>query len=320
MSILDENLLNFKDVELIHNAVYNIPGIFLCSKLIYLLMDIIEEKFNYKLPIRFIYGSPILKWNSGRLIINDYNNEFSLNNIEKELLMAKSRGITPLLTFSNTIIEKDDLFDKKSNDVLKIISEIDGGIIVTSELLYNYIKEKFPDISIHASVIKTSCKKNRNKEYYSLLSNKFDYFVIHPDDNFDYLLLESLPKRNAEVLINERCYYGCKFRKAHYDSISIEQISQSNKCYRNTHFLNNCNAIPEEKQLFSKKRNISLTISEIRKLHNLGYGLFKIQGRTDNLNLFFFDLMRYMLENEFVFPHVYAIFLGYIDKFIKGEL
>lgn len=322
MNSIDGRFPKFDNSALINGVAYNIPGIFLCSKLIYLFMDMVEGKFGYKLPIKYIYGaSPLLRWNGGRLVLNYYDSEFSLKDTEKELLRAVERGITPLLTFSNTHIDNAyDLADEKCNEVLTIINEIEGGVIVTSELLYEYIKEKFPNVKVHASVIKTAYTENRDESYYSLLSDKYDSFVIHPDDNFDINLLKNLPKKNAEIIINERCYYKCEMRKMHYDSISDEQINYSSNSWKNENFLQNCVAIPENKQSFSKKRNISLTTSEVKKLHNLGYNLFKIQGRTDNLNLFFFDLMRYTLESEFVFPNMYAIFSSQIDKFLKGEL
>ena len=75
--------------------------------------------------------------------------------------------------------------------------------------------------------------------------------------------------------------------------------------------------IPEYKQANSPFRNTSLTLSEVEVIYNLGYRQFKLQGRTDGLYVYFFDLMRYMLEPNIVFPHLYPIFSFYIDKFIK---
>jgi len=320
MSFFVEGLPQGDAAALMKNVSYNVPGIFLCSKLIYLLMDMVEEKFGYRIPIEFIYGAPQLKWNGGRLILNHYDNSFSLSEVEKEFVLANKRGIRPLLTFSNTTITKDDLSDRKSNDVLKMVNDNNGGVIVTSELLHTYIKDLYPDISVHASVIKTAYEKNRDKSYYSDLSGNYDYYVIHPDDNFNKELLECLPKENAEIILNERCFYRCEMRTLHYDSISAEQITQSNNNYQNRDFLKNCAAMPEEKQSYSNRRNISLTVPEVKQLHDLGYNLFKIQGRTDSLNLFFFDLMRYTLENEIAFPNMYAIFTHQIDKFVKGVL
>lgn len=317
--MVNQKLPQGEDAALIKGVYYNIPGIFLYSKLIYLFMDMVEEKFGYKLPIKYIYGSPQLKWNGGRIILSHCDSQFSLHEIESEILAANERGITPLLTLSNTKLKKEDLADEKSNVVLQLISKFNAGVIVSSELLFRYIKEYYPTVAVHASVVKAAYEKKRNDCYYNQLSQQYDCYVVHPDDNFNKSLLKTLSKNNAEIIVNERCFYNCPMRSLHYDSISAEQITQSENNLQDKNFLKNCNAIPEHKQSYSQRRNVSLTVSEINELHTLGYNLFKIQGRTDGLHLFFFDLMRYTLENELAFPHMYTIFLHQIDKFIQEE-
>lgn len=317
LNMFRQELPQGKEVSLIKGIYYNIPGIFLCSKLVYLFIDMVEKKFGYRLPIKYIYGSPQLRWNGGRLILNYHDNLYSLHEIENEISDANKRGLMPLLTFSNTALEKEDLHDKKCNEVLRIVRYFNAGVIVSSDLLFEYIKDHYPTINIHASVIKTAYEKKRDIYYYNSLAKKYDYYVIHPDDNFDEDLLNLLPKKNAEIIVNERCFYNCQLRSLHYNSISVEQITQSENNYQNENFLKKCDAIPEYKQSYIQKRNISLTVPEMRVLHEMGYNFFKIQGRTDSLHLFFFDLMRYTLENKMAFPHMYAIFSPQIEKFIK---
>lgn len=314
-----QSLPQGKEAALIHGASFNVPGIFLYAKLVYLFMDMVEEKFGFKIPIKYMYGSPQLRWNGGRLILNEYNNIYSLHKIEKEILEAVKRGITPLITMSNTSLSQADLRDKKSNEVLNIVREYNAGVIISNDLLYEYIREHYPTVSIHASVVKTACLSNRDYSYYSSLSEKYSYFVVNPDDNFNIKLLKGLNKSNAEIIVNERCYYNCPLRLLHYNSISEEQITLTEGKYRKKNFLENCKAIPEYKQSYSKNRNISLTVTEMKKLYNLGYTIFKLQGRTDEVHLFFFDLMRYTLENEISFPHMYAVFSHHIDNFIRGD-
>lgn len=316
--MFSQELPQGKEVALIQDISYNVPGIFLYSKLVYLFMDMVEEKFGYKIPIRYIYGSPQLRWNGGRLILNHYDSKFSLHEIESELSAASKRGIKPLLTLSNSTLKKADLVDEKSNDVLKLVRDLNAGVIVSNELLYEYIKEQYATVDVHASVIKTAYEKKRDSHYYDLLSKQYDCYVVHPDDNFDRNLLKAMSKENAEIIVNERCFYNCQMRSLHYDSISAEQVTQSENNNQDKNFLKNCEAMPEYKQSYTQKRNISLTVSEMRGLHDLGYNLFKVQGRTDGIHLFFFDLMRYTLENELAFPHMYAIFSHHIDKFVRG--
>ena len=307
----DEDGVNFS------KATFNIPGIFLFSKFIYHVIDVIFDKIGYRLPIKYIYGSPQLKWNNGRLILNNYNNSHMLYEIEGEIIMAKERGITPLLTFSNLFISDQDLEDEKCNTVLNILDKYNCGVIVSSDKLENYIRQQYKNISIHASVIKTSLENNRTIEYYKNLSKKYQVYVVNPDDNFDLNLLKDLPKDNSEIILNERCIYQCKQRKAHYEAISKEQIAQAKQINLDLNFLSGCRAIPEYKQSKLKERTISLTIEEVKRIYGMGHRLYKLQGRTDNLYVFFFDLLRYTLQNEIVFPTIYPIIAHYIEKFLK---
>ena len=67
---------------------YNISGLFICTELIFKLITIIEDKFEYRLPIKYIFGSPSVKWNGGRYILKDMNKLESLEFIEKEILYS----------------------------------------------------------------------------------------------------------------------------------------------------------------------------------------------------------------------------------------
>jgi hypothetical protein len=303
---------------LFDDATYNVPGIFLFSKLIYKFLDIVFYKTGYTVPIKYMYGSPNSKWNNGRLILNHYDSDFSLKGIEKEIINSLNRKITPLLTFSNIYITKEELKDQQCNTILKILNEVGGGVIVTNELLFDYISNKYPKIPIHASVIKTTYATNRNVSFYKSLSQKYNYYVIHPDDNFNDDILKKIPKKNAEIILNERCHINCPLRKLHYETISKEQISMSNNNYISFNFLSKCSSIPEKKQQKTQMRNTSLTIKETKQMYNMGFKLFKLQGRTDDPSIVFFDLMRYTLESDIIFPTIYPIFSYYIQDYKRG--
>ena len=307
----------YKAVNFGNDIKYNIAGLGRCTKLILQLLDIVEAKFDCTLPIKYIYGSPSILWNGGRITLKKYKEDYILHRYALEIDLLKSRGIIPLFTFSNVYISDVELEDKTCNEFLKLIAKTNSEIIVTNEKLKEYIKFKYPNISLHASVIKTAFEDNRSTSYYKNLSNEFSNYVVHPEDNFNISLLQQIPKLNAEIMLNERCKYTCKIRDKHYLSISEEQ---KNRMYKNNvynHFLDACEYIPEYKQANSPFRNTSLTLSEVEVIYNLGYRQFKLQGRTDGLYVYFFDLMRYMLEPNIVFPHLYPIFSFYIDKFIK---
>ena len=302
-------------VKLIPDVTYNVPGLFQFSSLIFSYIELIEKKFNFHIPIKYIYGAPPVKWNGGRFLL--YEGIPSSHIIENELKGCTLRGITPLLTFSNILISKTDLEDILCNRILEILDNLSGGVILSSDILYHYIKKNYPNIKIHASVIKCTNTKNRTSIFYEELSLKFDQYVVHPDDIFKIDLMQKIPLSNADLLVNERCYQNCSMRYAHYISISREQINRSSGTIIDEKFLRSCHAIPEKKQLDSKHRNISLSIKETKQLVNLGFKSLKLQGRTDALPVFFFDLMRYTLESEVAFPAMFPAFYYEIQDFLK---
>lgn len=200
---------------LMPGAAYSVPGLFLYSDLIYQCLDQVKEKFGYAIPVRYLYGAPKVRWNCGRLIITDPH--YTREEIFQELAGAVARGIVPLLTFSSPEIAPADLGDSACNEVLAMAEEVGGGVIVSSPLLRDYIRAHYPRVEIHASVIMTAFPEKRDRAYYAGLARSYDRYVVHPDDNFQWDLLESLPKDTAEVILNERCVHQCAQRRAHYD-------------------------------------------------------------------------------------------------------
>ncbi|MCC2705607.1 hypothetical protein [Intestinibacter bartlettii] len=309
------NPLIFEDIEL------NISGLFLFSELIIKLIDIVKYKFNVELPIKNLYGCINSKWNGGRLILNRNRSKYSSKDIEKEFLLLRNYNICPTITFTNNLILEEDLYSIKENEILKLLDNCSGKVILSSKLLEKYIRSNFSNIEIVASVLKITMEDGKNNlAYYKNLETNYNSYVVHPDDNFNNNLLSQLNTDKAEILLNERCYYNCKNRKLHYQSIDREQISQSEGRFQDERFLERCNAIPEKKQFNSNKRNICISLSEYESFYKMGFRKFKIQGRTNNLYLFFFDLLRYSIDSDISISLIYPIICEYIDEFLKRRV
>jgi collagenase-like PrtC family protease len=151
------------------------------------------------------------------------------------------------------------------------------------------------------------------------MENKYEKYILHPDDNFNDKLIKKLNHQKIEILLNERCFYNCTKRVAHYKSIAQEQISQIYDTHiLDNKFLNSCSALPEKKQSYCNQRNISLSLTEAQKLHGMGIRHFKLQGRVDNLYLYFYDLIRFLLDDQIAGPTVFAVMSDYIANFIEG--
>lgn len=302
------NYCNFPNFKL------NVAGLFTHSDLVISLKKIIFEKYKIDNVISEIYGSPNISWNGGRVI--DIEDNF---NYESEIKKVVNAGLRPVIIFSNPIITEVMLDDTASNELLQIGIKYNAKLIISNDRLLNYIKAKYKDADIKISLIKVAIDKGcNNLKYYKTLEEEYNSYVIHPDDNLNLDLLKELDKGKFEILLNERCSPNCQNRINHYISLSEEQNDRflNSEIRPRKNFLDCCTAIPEVKQLSHNNKNISLSLEDTKKLYDSGFYNFKIQGRTDNLYAFFFDILKYVLVKE-EFYNFYPLFCFYIEKHLK---
>ncbi len=305
---------------LMPEARYSIPGLFLYSRLVYQCLDQVEAKCGWRIPVNYLYGSPQVLWNGGRVLFKDHGPTREI--VEQELRGAAERGIMPLLTFSATSMTEEWLKDRRCNEIMAILNEVKGGVIVVDPMLQAYIEKRYPDVTIHMSVILATFarKEERTADFYRALSKRGAQYVLHPDDNFDLDLLAQVPKENATLLINERCGFGCPQRAEHFRSTTDDMPKVLAGDYEHlSRFLDRCPYTPDRKQREVKERNEPLSVAETVNLYNMGFRTFKLQGRTDIPYVFFFDFLRFALEPEAAFPGVYPIFAYSILDYEKEK-
>lgn len=294
-------------------AKFNVAGLFVFSDLLITLKKILMERYRID-NIKEIYGSPNLLWNGGRVLHKVENIAF-----EEELKKVSAANLQACIIFSNPRITEAMLKDEACNELLELAFKYNAKFIVSSDLLLAYIKEKYPEANIKISLIKISLENTENSlAYYKNLEEKFENYVLHPDDNLNFDLLKKLDKNKIEILLNERCAVNCPNRTKHYLDIAKEQASFLSQEHKKSTFLNCCDFIPEIKQLSHNKKNISLSLKDVNKIYDLGYRNFKLQGRTDNIYAFCFDLLKYILVSE-EFYNFYPIFCFYIEKYLKEK-
>lgn len=299
---------NFPNIKL------NVAGLFTHSDLIITLNQILYDKYKISKTITEIYGSPNICWNGGRVV--NINKAIV---IENELSKVINAGLRPVIIFSNPIITDEMLQDSDSNALLKLGLKYNAKFIISNDKLMNYVQTLYPSADIKVSLIKVAIDNKVNDlDYYKQLEKNFKNYVVHPDDNLNLSLLKKLDSNKVEILLNERCAPNCPNRVNHYINLSKEQSNLlSNSCVKNN-FLDCCNFIPEIKQLSHNKKNITLSLKEVEILYDLGFNKFKIQGRTDNLYSFSFDILKYILKNEELY-NFYPLFCFYIEKYLKNS-
>ena len=287
--------------KFIYDTEWNISGAF--SFFEYIVYFI--EKVRH-----FTGGSPVKSvhdcihnglWNSGRV---RQSHRFNKPYIDQIFRVYHELNIPLYLTFSNHKITEKDINDVDCNYLLDNLNKYnngENGVIVSSDILSEYIKCKYPDLKQKASIIKTICEDGiKNLKYYKSLEQKFDGYVVALEDNFNTELLLELDKTKAEILVNERCVYNCPNRKEHYNLIADMHYNDNMIFVEKViDFLNvKCFANPMMKQI-NKFKNCQLSFEELQNIYSIGFRKFKLQGRLSGtiMNLLH-DLSYYLFDSK----------------------
>ena len=186
------------------------------------------KMFEIKPPKANLFGSPSNIWAGGRMPALFGN--FDKETISKWLKYINDINAYPTFTFTSTTLTKEDLKDEYANFILETSFEYNARFIVYSDYLRDYIKEKNPDATVVASVIKANCRfqgPNKTEEatienetnYYNKLLKEYDIVVVRPEYSKDILpyhpeYIDDISR--LEVLINQPCIKNCPKMPEHY--------------------------------------------------------------------------------------------------------
>lgn len=277
-------------------AHYHLPGLFEFYGLYRVFLPLFYEHRDYFYEwcdIGSIYGAPEnCIWGGGRI-------EEGTQNPKDVLALLKEYGISGRLTFSNSLLSGKHLSDSRCNAICRMFEESDGpenGVIVHSELLLNYLRRTYPGLYFVSSTTKVLT------EFPELLKelNREEFRYVVPDFRLnkkfkEWNTLSSAEKDKVEFLCNECCSFGCKDRKACYESVSRLNLGERGEEHR-------CSAPDaEEGYVFSKamKNPGFLSTEEIREEYlPMGFSNFKIEGRGLGSALILEFLLYYMTKPE----------------------
>ncbi len=295
-------------------AYFHLPGLFEFYELYKIFLQIFYEHrdyfYNY-VDIASIYGAPSdCLWGGGRACLGDDN--------PKEVFdLLKKYNISVRLTFSNSLLEEKHLSDKKCNRLCELLSNSDlsqNGVIIYSDLLLDYLKNKYPSLYYVSSTTKVITDFEGLKK--ELSRDDFKYVVPDFRLNKDFDNLETLSdveKDKIEFLCNECCYIGCNDRKKCYESVSHKSLGDDypeHQCVS-----------PESSDgyKFSKamKNPSFIGINDIRDTYlPLGFNNFKIEGRGLGSAVVLEMLIYYLVKPEYQILIRESIYLdSYLDLF-----
>jgi collagenase-like PrtC family protease len=212
----------------------------------------------------------------------------------------KEYGISARLTFSNSLLKEEHLTDKKCNALCALFahdSAVKNGVIVYADLLVDHLRRNYPDLYLVSST--TKVLKDFIQLHEEVIRDEFQFVVpdFRLNKAFDKLdTLSAGQKDKIEFLCNECCYFGCKDRKACYETVSRRNLGEDCNDFH-------CNAPDSEGGYrFSKamKNQGFIGIQDIQKRYlPMGFSNFKIEGRSLGSALILEFLLYYMTKPEY---------------------
>lgn len=278
-------------------AYFHLPGLFEFYDFYKMFLPIYKEHrdFFYNwCEISSIYGAPgDSLWGGGRVGFGNHDAKEVFNLMEEY-------GISARLTFSNSLLKEEHLKDSKCNKLCSLFqksNKVHNGIIIHSDLLLSYIKEKYPDFYFVSSTTKVLTDfKDLEKEV-----SRDDFLYVVPDFrlNKSFGQLQELSenqKNKIEFLCNECCYFACKDRKSCYENVSRKALGEV--CKEHV-----CKAPTENKtykfsQAMKNPGFISLD-DIINKYLPMGFSNFKIEGRSLGSAIILEFLLYYLTKPEY---------------------
>ena len=278
-------------------AFYHLPGLFEFYELYRVFLPLFRQHREYFYDwceIGSIYGAPgDCLWGGGRVGYGDCAPRDVLR-------LTREYGVSARLTFSNSLLREEHLSDRKCNELCRLFAEAGGpanGVIVHSDLLLHYLEKRYPGLYFVSSTTKVLTEFQQLRQ--ELEREEFRYVVSDFRLNRAFDRLEALPaplKDKVEFLCNECCWFGCKDRKACYETVSRKSLGEDGLEHR-------CAAPDAEGGYrFSKAMTNPgfIGVGDISNVYlPMGFSHFKIEGRSLGSALILEFLLYYLTKPEY---------------------
>ena len=294
------------------NAKFHLPGLtrnFSFNVVFTQMLKNCPEYFREGVQIASFFGTfPPAVWNGGRSVKGKCDEGF----IKQVIRVYNDLGIPVRFTFTNPCITEELLHDEFCNRILDIAYNDMNEVIVNSQLLEDYIRDKYPNYKLTSS----TCKRLDSIEGpISELKKDYSIVVLDYDLNNKFDLLEKIPQEDrgrVEILCNTLCNANCKMRKEHYRligeyTIAYNEYVKSGKTtpfdvndYYKINEVNSINCECRERNAFDiRKLPNHVTPDDIwNKYIPMGFEQFKLEGRTAGRIFLTENYLYYMVKPE----------------------
>jgi len=278
-------------------AVYHLPGLFEFHELYRVFLPLYRRHrdwFYDWCTIGSVYGAPAgCRWDGGRAGFGEADPETVAE-------LTREYGISPRLTFSNSLLREEDLSDPECNCLCALFEKsgpVPAGVILSSDLLLKDLRGKYPGLYFVSSTTKVLTEFRQLEE--ELERPEFRFVV--PDFRLNKALdrLARLPeklKEKVEFLCNEACWFECPDRKACYENVSRKNLGMDCE----DHLCVSPNARRGYRWSDAMENPGFIGIREIREIYlPKGFSHFKIEGRSLGNAMILEFLLYYMTRPEY---------------------
>ncbi|MDO5399819.1 MAG: hypothetical protein Q4F17_02405 [Eubacteriales bacterium] len=285
-------------------AHFHLPGLFEFYEFYRVFLPLFFEHREYFYDwcgIGSIYGAPAdCIWGGGRVGFGD-------NSAGEVTALMEEYDVSARLTFSNSLLRPEHLTDRKCNALCNLFRKGGNGIILHSDLLLRFLRERYPEFYFVSSTTKVitdfgALRAELNREEFSYVVPDFRL-----NRNFSKLnTLSDAQKTKAEFLCNECCWFGCTARKECYENVSRKVLGepcQDHVCASPT---------ASEGYVFSKAMQNPgfISVNDIQNIYlPMGFSEFKIEGRSFGSALILEFILYYMTRPEYHLQVREAIYL-----------
>lgn len=268
-------------------VTWQVPSLFNNDILMIIFLEMFKRTHNEQPAdtIKYTYGSLKCKWNSGRFSVCDYSESSYRFFID----YYNSLGLSCMLTFSNYDITEDMLDDYVGNSMISYLNSIDyeNWVIVSSDLILDYVRKNYPHVKVEASVIKPifeNDQKPDTADYYNKLLQQYDKVVVRPETLQHPEIMDRIEDKDRVVLlVNQSCTPYCKMAKKHYRYHTAKdsniEMPYCDFCKHTDHY-----------------DETAIDYYYLVKLIDLGFKNLKLQGRNLKQELLSGLLKEYVFE------------------------
>lgn len=254
-----------------------------------------------------VFGSPTCIWNGGRTLANTYYNKKQLQNIHDTYAKL---GVKVRFIFTNPFLNEHDLYDRFCNLLMTIFQDLSPEVVVNSQILEDYLRDKYPTLSFISSTTK---RLRYSEEQLKEFEHDYKFICLDYDYNYDFEFLDSIQKDErdrVEILINSVCPKECDFRVLHQEFSAKRQLEYDcdDDCDDSEPFYIGCPLMKRSIDIPSSKHGYTrdylngtnyIFPQDLNMYIDKGYNHFKIQGRELTVSQMLAEFLPYLIKPEF---------------------